>query len=95
MEYRLTPDAEQDLRGIWSYTFENYGRLKANNYLAQMEARFLQLCELPELGIARNEIRDNYRSLLQKQHVIFYRQHNEAIEIVRVLHARMDFLSAL
>lgn len=90
MSYRLTPEAEQDLRGIWLYTRSTWGLKKANDYLTQLESCFTGLCENPELGRRRDEIRLGYRSVPQKQHVVFYRDNDQQIEIVRVLHGRMD-----
>lgn len=90
MKYRLTPEAEQDLRGIWAYTQGIWGRQKANDYLQQMQAAFGRLCEHVDLGKKRDEVRVGYRSFPQGQHVIFYRISGQQLEIVKVLHRRMD-----
>ncbi|MGB1256787.1 MAG: type II toxin-antitoxin system RelE/ParE family toxin [Thiolinea sp.] len=90
MNYRLTPEAEQDLRDIWSYTRTTWGLKQANNYLEQLKTCFMRLCEHPELGRSRDEVREGYRSIPQKQHVVFYRYHEQQIEVVRVLHRRME-----
>ena len=90
MNYQLTPEAELDLRGIWLYTRATWGTEKANSYLKQLESGFERLCDHPEIGKRRDEVRSGYRSFAQKQHVIFYRDNEQQIEIIRVLHSRMD-----
>ena len=90
MKYRLTPEAELDLRGIWSYTRDTWGQQKANDYLRQIKTCLDVLCGHPEMGRLRNEIRTGYRSMVQAQHVVFYRINDEQLEVVRILHHRMD-----
>ena len=36
--YDLTLGAEEDLRAIWSYTYETWGAHQADRYLDQIEA---------------------------------------------------------
>ena len=36
--YRLTTAAEQDVAGIWDYTFETWGAEQADRYLEQLAA---------------------------------------------------------
>ena len=41
-------------------------------------------------GKVRDEIRRGYRSLPVENHVVFYRVSDKDIEIVRILHQRME-----
>jgi len=92
--YSLTPAADQDIVEIWLYTFETWGIEKANHYLVQIEKCINSLVEQPGLGKKRNEIRGGYRSFPVGHHLIFYRQTlREKVEVVRVLHERMDHKS--
>ncbi len=88
--YRLTPKADQDLAQIWRHTNENWGKSQANNYLQLLEKGFLMLLHHPKSGKIRDEIRKGYRSLQVESHVVFYRISNDGIEIVRILHQRME-----
>ncbi|MBT4092006.1 MAG: type II toxin-antitoxin system RelE/ParE family toxin [Deltaproteobacteria bacterium] len=89
--YRLTPAADQDITDIWRYTSETWGFVKANSYLGQLEKCLINLVDQPGLGKKRDEIREGYRSFHIGQHMIFYRQNlKKQIEVVRVLHERMD-----
>ncbi len=88
--YRLTPKADRDLTQIWRYTNENWGKAQANEHLQLLESRFLMLLRHPKSGRARDEVRRGYRSLPVENHVIFYRVIDNDIEIVRILHQRME-----
>ena len=88
--YRLTPKADRDLAQIWRRTNENWGKSQANKYLQLLEKGFLMLLHHPKSGKARDEIRRGYRSLPVENHVVFYRIRDKDIEIVRILHQRME-----
>ncbi len=92
--YRLTPAADQDIVGIWQYTSETWGIVQANDYLDQIEHCLKSLVENPGLGKPRDEIRKGYRSFHCGHHLIFYRKNpKKLIEVVRLLHERMDHLT--
>ncbi len=42
------------------------------------------------MGRERPEIKPGYRSIAEGKHVIFYRVGDSGIEILRILHERMD-----
>ena len=45
---------------------------------------------MPSLGRACDDIRTGYRRYAEGSHTIFYREAGGGIEIVRILHGRMD-----
>jgi len=86
----LTEKAEQDLNAIYAYSLKQWGQKQANSYFFQIEKMFYLLLDNPYLGKSRNELKQGYRSLLIKKHTIFYSVNNEHVNILRVLHTRMD-----
>ncbi len=88
--FRLTELARQDLRSIGRYTQANWGREQRNIYLSKIDASFHLLASDPERGRACDEIRSGYRKYRVGRHVIFYLLSAAGIEIIRVLHDRMD-----
>jgi toxin ParE1/3/4 len=91
--FTVTNKAKADLKEIGRYTQEHWGR---DQYLTMLDACFHQLAANPHKGKDCNEIRDGYRKLIAGSHVIFYRQTlTDTIEIVRVLHGRMDIETRL
>jgi hypothetical protein len=45
----------------------------------------------PHLGRDCSHIRDGYRKYASGSHVLFYRLADDGVDIVRILHERMDF----
>ena len=88
--YRLSEEAQNDLKEISRYTQENWGNKQAKYYLVELAAGFENLARSPKLGKARDEIEKGIRSFPVARHIIFYRTGAECIEIARVLHASMD-----
>jgi len=88
--YQLTRIADNDLFQIWRESREQWGSRQADKYLKELEICFIELCQHPKLGKVRPEIRQGYRSIPKNKHLIFYRKHGEVIEIIRVLHQRME-----
>lgn len=87
----LTRAAKEDLKSIGRYTADTWGREQRNRYLALLDASMHDLADNPRLGRDCGEIRAGYRRYRVGKHVLFYRQLDpDRIEIVRVLHERMD-----
>ncbi len=89
-DYRLTPAAKSDLLEIWNYTAENWGEKQAEKYLLDIESKLEQLAANPKLGRQRPEIKLNYYSFPAKKHIIFYLLSGNHIDIIGVLHGKMD-----
>jgi toxin ParE1/3/4 len=88
--FRLSEKAMDDLRSIGRYTQENWGREQRNRYLSMLDAGFHKIAQQPEIGIACDYIRSGYRKHHVGRHLIFYRQSSTHVEIIRILHDRMD-----
>ena len=95
LTFRLTQKAIEDLKNIGRYTQENWGREQRNLYLSRLDACFHTITREPEIGKTCDFIRSGYRKYHVGRHLIFYRQSFSHIEIVRILHDRMDIESHL
>jgi toxin ParE1/3/4 len=94
--FTLTNRAKTDLKEIVAYTKERWGRNQRDEYLTMLDACFHQLAANPLKGTDCGDIRNGYRKLFAGRHVIYYRQMlNDSIEIVRILHRRMDIETQL
>jgi len=93
MAFRLTKKAIDDLKKIGRYTQENWGKGQTNKYLSNLDACFHAIVREPEIGKACDFIRPGYRKYHVGRHLIFYRLHSDYIEIIRILHDRMDIES--
>jgi len=90
LKVRLTQAAEQQLEDIWFYTLSEWGEVQAGQYVSMIEQGIMQLLDNPYIGKARPEIKKDLRSLQIQKHLIFYRVGNETIDIIGILHSRMD-----
>ena len=90
VNFQLTELAKQDLRSIGRYTQTTWGREQRNIYLAKIDAAFQLLTMEPQLGKSCDDLRAGYRKYPVGKHLIFYRQSANSLEIIRILHERMD-----
>jgi len=92
----LTNRAEYDLKEIGRYTQKTWGRDQRDIYLRMLDLSFHQLAANPLIGTDCSEIRSGYLKFNAGSHVIFYRQKlGDLIEIIRILHGRMDIEARL
>jgi toxin ParE1/3/4 len=97
MSYKISVKASEDIEDIWLYTFENWSLEQADRYVNLILDEIEYLAVNPTSGKDFNHIRQNYRCSKVKSHLIFYRLSNTQsdIEIIRVLHQRMDIENRL
>lgn len=89
-DYRLTPAAQQDLSSIWDFTEERWDIRQAETCLREIQAAIERVAADPRRGRSRAEIREGYISYAIGSHTIFYLRRQDDIDIIRVLHQRMD-----
>ena len=88
--FRLSAKSLEDLKSIGLFTLKYWGREQQKIYLSKLDENFHILADQPHLGIARDDIRQGYRVYHVGRHLLFYRQKSTGIEIIRILHDRMD-----
>lgn len=91
MAYVLSPLARADLEGIWAYSREQWGVDQAERYLRDIQHGIESVAANPRRGRACDDIRPGYFKLAVGSHHLFYRQAGPDIDVVRILHRRMDF----
>ncbi len=83
--------AVDNLNNIWNYTFEKWSEKQADKYYAMLKTACNEIGENPEIGKKYDRIKNNLLGFKSGRHIIFYRQiSNDKIEIIRILHERMD-----
>ena len=87
--FRVSRAARQDLLGIGRFTERRWGKAKRNHYLGQLDEAFELISENPLIGSTCDELLQGYRKYFQGSHVIYYRA-TDMVEIIRILHERMD-----
>lgn len=89
--YVLSPRAQKDLDEIWDYTAERWGLDQAEDYIRLLQRAIETVADDPRKGRRFDEVRAGYRQYLAGSHMLLYRDVESGIDIVRVLHSRMDF----
>ncbi|WP_158805309.1 type II toxin-antitoxin system RelE/ParE family toxin [Acidisoma sp. L85] len=89
--FTLTPRAQGDLSDIWDHTANRWGIDQAETYTRQLGVHVAMVAGNPALGRACPEVRMGYYKFQSGKHILFYRIMNNGIEVVRVLHERMDY----
>ena len=91
VNYKLSKEAQNDLEQIWLYTHENWSIDQADRYLNLLLDEMEYLSLKPNSGFNFDHIRTVYWRTKVKSHFIFYRiNQSTEIEIIRILHERMD-----
>ncbi|HFB66997.1 MAG TPA: type II toxin-antitoxin system RelE/ParE family toxin [Aeromonadales bacterium] len=88
-EYRLTPKARIDMEAVWLYSLKQWGMQQTERYIDDLTVAFGFLAESPKAGTACENIRAGYRRYPVIRHVIYYRETEYGVEVIRVLHDRM------
>lgn len=91
LNYHISKQAIKDLNSIWTYTFHKWSKEQADTYYQSIVNEFQFIADNFLIGKSVENTRKNYRVLKVKSHHIFYRKIDENnIEIVRILHQRMN-----
>lgn len=89
--YRLSPKARADLADIWDYGAERWGENQAERYTRVLTSAFADLAAGHRIGQPIDEVRPGYLRHRVGSHVVFFRRADAAtIDVIRILHARMD-----
>lgn len=92
----LRQEAINDLNNIWDYTYEQWSENQADKYYATIKFACKEIGINPELGREYIEISKNLLGLKSGKHIIFYHLISESeIEVIRILHERMDLKNKL
>lgn len=93
----FTQKAVEDLTNIWNYTVDTWSEQQADAYYEMLISACRKVADDPVLfGREYNEIVEGLLGFKANKHIIFYRLvTKEEIEIVRILHERMDLSNKL
>jgi len=93
--YKITKAAVKDLEDIWTFTKKTWSEKQADHYYLLIVDEIQFIVKNPYLGIQYEKIRAGYRASKVKSHLIFYKLNNNQVEIIRILHVRMNLLDHL
>jgi len=89
--YIISKKAVSDIEAIWLYTAEKWSIEQADRYYNLIFDEIDYICKNFNAGKSIEHLRKGYRAAKVKSHLIFYKLSSSGqIEIVRILHERMD-----
>lgn len=94
--YIISQEAIEDINNIWMYTAEHWSTSQADRYYNLILDEIEYIADNFESARDMGKVRKNYRYSKIKSHLIFFKKTNDkTIEVVRVLHERMDIENRL
>ena len=95
-EYIISEKALDDINKIWMYTAENWSIEQADRYYYLIFEEIEYIVEHFEMARDFGNIRKNYRCSKVKSHLVFFKKtKSNGIEVIRVLHEKMDIENQL
>ncbi|MFQ6603668.1 type II toxin-antitoxin system RelE/ParE family toxin [Flavobacterium sp. C3NV] len=93
-KYYLTNKAVDDLATIWDYTYDEWSENQADKYYLLLLNSCQEIADNPSLGKKYDNVTEKLLGFKSNQHIIFYQIiSNKEVEIIRILHGRMDLKS--
>ncbi len=90
MRVCISPAAEADLADIYDYSHATWGETQAATYVDTLVARFKWLAVNHLLWQARDDLRPGLYGRAEGKHLIVFRDGGDHLQVLRVLHQRMD-----
>lgn len=87
--------AVRDLDQIWDFTEERWDVDQADHYLLYLDSVFQSIALGRVVARSAEDIHPGYRKVAAGSHVVYFKEDEFEVEIIRVLHERMDRSSHL
>lgn len=91
----LRPRARLDLGEIWRYTADRWDRRQADLYVGRLIQTIDDLRSPGRRTRTRDAIHPGLRSVKTGSHLIFFLMSEDGVDVVRILHERMDLAARL
>ena len=95
VNYRIRAAASKDLAGIWEYTFKRWSKGQADRYHGLIISEIDYIAENETAGKDMSHVKEDYLVTYVKSHMIFFKRQQGIVQVIRILHQRMDIESNL
>ena len=92
---RLRPAADRDLQIIYRYSVKEWGNDRAERYIRDLSTAFQKLANNELKSTCADDLRAGLHSCRVVSHIVFFKQTDDGILVIRVLHKSMDYLKHL
>ena len=90
LPFVISKKVVSDLEEIWLYTVEKWSVQQADRYYNLIFDEINYISKNSNDGKSMEHVRKGYRASKVNSHLILYRVINDTIEMIRILHERMD-----
>jgi toxin ParE1/3/4 len=95
LPFVISKKAIADQENIWLYTADKWSIGQADRYYNLIIDEIHFICKNPGTGKSMEFVRKGYRASKVKSHLVFYKLEKDIVQIVRILHERMDIENRL
>jgi toxin ParE1/3/4 len=86
-QYKLTEDAQEDLRELKEFSLKRFGRLVTREYLAGLRVTLQHLAKMPDMGTNESEdLMPGVWSFPYVSHTLYYQKIEAGIVVIGLLH---------
>lgn len=83
----FTPEAQDDLLGLYDYTADHSSPTRALRYIERIEKTCMSLHTLPERGTRRDDLRPGMRVMgFERRILIAFQVRSDSVAILRILY---------
>jgi toxin ParE1/3/4 len=87
--YKITSDAQTDLKEIRKYTIQQWGTTQSKKYLSELRNKLIFLSQNPMIGKQHQDLGNDTYSFPYVSHTIYYTLNNKQLVVFGVLHQSM------
>lgn len=87
--------AVRDLDEIWDFTADRWDVDQADYYLLHLDSVCQSIAQGKAVARSAEDIHPGNRKVAAGSHVVFFKEDEFEVEIIRILHGRMDLSSHL
>jgi toxin ParE1/3/4 len=95
MQFKLTSNADKDIRDIYEFGLAAFGRRKAESYFDNLYDAFEYIAANPMASRERSETVPPIRIYVFHAHLVIYRIEDRGIVVLRILHGHADWQGGL
>lgn len=85
----ISREARADLAHIWNHTVDRWGRTQARAYVTGIR-KTLDRIGAGDLYARTDTLLPDYLRARHGQHIIYFKESETTLRVIRILHARMD-----
>jgi toxin ParE1/3/4 len=90
LKWRLSKEAEDDMRNIRLYTQKYWGVEQSSRYIKEIRGKIELVAQNPRTGTDRShDLRPGFRSIFIGSHTIYYEFNSKMLTVRAILHQAM------